>query len=228
MTISGWELLEQGRFTDAITRLQEEFEATGSKVIAYNLAAAYLCVGDVSSAKQRFGEIQRKRSAKNAATFEFVGVCCWLQGSKEEAVVQWIDGLDAEYADVAGGIQLPLLLFFAAVREPTSISAGQVKSFIQTKLRHPWSSKWPGPLGRYVIGEMSFDEINRLTASHDENVALQRRMCLDFYTALLSLADQHDLKSFRERMNDCSQSVRCVLRPEWHLARFEANSKVDS
>src|SRR5262249_23630027 len=54
----------------------------------------------------------------DSGTHALAGLTRWLLNEPAEAVTIWRKGVDAEFHDEAGGMELPVLLLYAAVRAP--------------------------------------------------------------------------------------------------------------
>jgi hypothetical protein len=64
----------------------------------------------------------------------------WLANRYEEAISLWQAGLNCEYTDGAGGLELPLLLYHASARHPKSHPNEEAKRLLPWQLtfsHHP-------------------------------------------------------------------------------------------
>jgi tetratricopeptide (TPR) repeat protein len=220
---SGWDLLQSGNFRGAIKVLRQEHKSRPSKGTLNNLGVAYLCLGDGHTAKKFFDEALAM-PLPDTGTHALAGVTRWVLGERADAVRMWTAGLDCEYRDYAGGMELPLLLFYAAARDPAVYAMGQARNLIREALKSSWAENWPGPLGRFVLKQIDEKEARR-EAEFDQPEVMARQMNeLEFYAGVIAYLAGND-EQFMDRMRRCALTPRCEVSNEWYLARYEVNSR---
>jgi hypothetical protein len=90
---------------------------------------------------------------------------------------------------------------------------------------------WPGPLARYMLGEISFEEVlaalaKRLKVSepleaNPTDVLARRWLCVAlFHDGLRHRVAGHEGLCMG-RMQECFRLENSYLEPEWYLARYE-------
>ena len=149
------------------------------------------------------------------------------------SIACWRNGLDSDYADGAGGIQLPLLLYAASILRNELVPTAQIQSLLRSRLLDPRSTNWPGPLAKLVLRE--FDEHSLAESNAPKrDYPPDRKWKLQFYELLLSieLGDQSPSqgKSVMGTMSELIDPGWSTLRnflallwcEEFFLARYEA------
>ena len=222
---SGWELLQAKRYKAALARLREEHAKDGSDGLRNNMAITYLCMGDFESARVIFDDLLKGESSEaGSAAFAYAGLVRWLMGDVRDAINHWKGGLDCKYSDGAGGMELPLLLYYAGVRHPESYPLGNAKKLITQRLKSGWSRNWPGAIGRFLVGRIDEKQMRKLARFEIELVEIQQMTQADFYVGVecIRLGNQNE---FYERMNRCSIQANCEILYEPFLAQNEVKSQ---
>lgn len=216
---SGWDVLESGDYKAAVKLFLAEHRQRPSKGTLSNLGTAYLCMGDAKRALAYF-EKSAKLPPTDSGSHASAGVACWLLRDHVAARKHWVDGLESEMQDLAGGMGLPLLLFFSAVRDPHLFDLNEAKRLVQMAGKHPWASEWPGPLGRFVLRQIDEAEVRRQAWFDQPEVYKRQLNEVEFYVAVLAAMDG-DEEVYLNGMRKCASFSGCMLNDVWHLARFE-------
>ena len=221
----GWALLKEKKYDEAIRLFYRDYAEEALSSCLNNASFAYLLKGEPESAA-KLAETVITREDAGTGEYGLAGVARWLSGDYTTAVSHWKKGQGAAYADASGGMGLPLLLAYAAVRQPNVIPFNEVKTLLKRQLWHPWASRWPGPLGAFMLDEMDESSIRELTVfSHKDAVdaglvTRQRVMQLGFYVGVKAAAIE-DISCFRSQMKQCASTLDCETKSEFYLARHE-------
>ena len=149
MTIeSPWYLLRAGNWDEGLRRMREALEQkeTTSRVIALG-GTAYLWGECYQAAWEHFDAANLRRPMYISNYYGMAGVAKWCMNEKREAVAQWQGGLKCQYADGAGGVTTPLLLFAAAILDPALFSRVEAEKFPDGPRQQPPSADLAGPHG---------------------------------------------------------------------------------
>ncbi len=177
-------------------------------------------MGNPQKAAQVLEEIVQKENFLSTGHYAYAGMAKWIIECYDEAIELWKAGRKAQYADAAGGMELPLLIYYAAVRKPKLIRVSEATKLLREQLRHPWASCWPGPLGAYVLDDISEGKIRELAVFTHEEVTRQRTLQVEFYVGVK--AEQlGDRAKFVSQMKRCASSPGCESETELYLARHE-------
>jgi tetratricopeptide (TPR) repeat protein len=141
-----------------------------------------------------------------------------------------LDG-SIEFGDLAGGVQQGLLLHYMGVTAKDKEAVAFSASYLQRLSKKSSIDYWPGPLARYMLAEISFEEVlaalaKRLKVSDPLEAALtdilaRRWVCVALFHDGLRhrVAGQEEL--CMGRMRECVGFTNSYLEPEWYLARYE-------
>ncbi|MGH6934415.1 MAG: hypothetical protein ACREEE_18520, partial [Dongiaceae bacterium] len=164
----------------------------------------------------------------------------WLLGSRQgaiDAIRRAVDGIldkSIGYADIAGGVSQGLLLWYFGVTANDVKACDDACAYLSMLAKGPNAYYWPGPLAKFVIGEMALEEtLERAAGSRSlavcstnaSNSVLKRRQlcqCL-FYNAVRRRASG-DEKGCFDYMSRTFELENPLIELEWYLARAEVQS----
>lgn len=219
-------LLASGRAGEALKALQEEHSKTPSYLTMGAVGLAHLSLGNLSKAREYLDAWTKVKMPKMDSAFLWAGVVRWLEKSYVEACNIWRAGLDCDYRDAAGGIEVPLLLYFAGIRYPEISDLGEVTRLLDDRLNSWRAMHWPAPLGRFVLNRISEQEADGTArATLSTSVQFQRLAKVEFWAGVIALRE-HDQVSFLDRMHRCAASPESNLTHEGYLARHELGQEV--
>ena len=239
------EMLFKHRYTEAaksyrklLKKESDEYEY-GDNLVEYS--TALLCLGQLNEALQGFfhaNEIAKKRLRGESQPYlEKIGVIHWLLGNRAEAIKIFRSGIQGvlkgiiKFTDNAGGVSHGLLLWYAGVTERDIIAKEESVNYLGKLAKKSRIQYWPGPLGLYVLGKSSFDEVlisatdtNNLTeafALAKTDLLKRRYLCQLLFYAAVNQRNIGDENGCLERMKNCIQLENPILEVEWYLARNE-------
>jgi hypothetical protein len=229
------DLLFAGRVQSAIKQLVREYKSEPDGSEAMSLGVAYLWIEDYHSAWVHFSHAQTEVRVPFDSLFSMAGVAKWCLNRPLAAVEEWSFGLRCPYTDGAGGVELPLTLYFASVVRPAVYSQSEAKQLLTKKANRGWIRNWPGPLAKYVAGQI--DE-KTLRVKCDNEPCGESTFChweSDFHLAVVKRA-QGNRGGFKKAMRqvaavsatnyqtDQDLFLSKLWSPEFYLARFESRS----
>jgi hypothetical protein len=220
---TGWDLMEAGELARALDLLKEEHRRDPFKGSSNNIGICYLCLNDGEAAKSTFDE-SIAQYGPDRGTHALAGIARWILGKRDEAIQVWLAGLDCDYRDAAGGMELPLLLFYAAALQPEDFAMRRAKKLVKEALKSSWASNWPGPLGRFVLREIYEKQVTDEARFDQPLVEHQQMNQVEFYAGVLAHLDGHE-KEFKRRTQRCASAKGCELNNEWYLARYENRTR---
>lgn len=212
-----WDLLAANKQVQAVraAKLAADQEWDASEIM--ELGNVYMWLRKYRHALQHFQKALRTYPNTICCFYGMAGTASWCLGEEEEAVDLWRQGLKAQYADAAGGVRLPLLLYVASVLEPKLISLSDSKALLRTKASSPSVKKWrfwPGPLAEFVVGRIDETELNRLAATEHVDETIGQQWEGAFYKGILAL-ERGDQDEFRRAMRETCAAAR-LEHPERH------------
>jgi len=177
------------------------------------LGVAYLWVKDYHAAWDHFQHAIQMHRHTVDLFYGMAGVAQWCMDEPDAAVKHWQSGLDAEYADGAGGIHLPLLLFIASILRPATFSRNEAEQLLKKRARDPRVKNWPGPLAKFVLtllSEEALEEMSKEKAGRE--ISPSRKWLIEFYKNVLELG-RGNLKP--ERFKKQMERIVDTTQPEW-------------
>lgn len=216
----GWSLIQAGRFEEAIEKLREEHAQHGSRGFLVNLGIAFLCKNDFKTAAKHFDDLVNDRPQYASLEYGLLGASKWLLAQPQEAITAWQEGLECEYTDGAGGIGLPLLLYFGSVRQPLLFGLEKATKLLRQRLKNPRAKMWPAPLARFLLDELSPQEVLLACAHTSDSVQRRREQMAEFYVGVRCLRG-NDIKGYVDQMRRASQFSQCELNETFFLSRYE-------
>ena len=192
---------------------------------AMTLGVALLWLARYADAWEHFHSRIETASRAGDNDYGMAGVAKWCLGKPDDAVSEWRAGLKAEYARTSGlGVRMPLLLFFAAIREPRVFDRRSAEKLLRETTADIRIRNWPGPIARLVldqIGEAEFqnhclgirpgDMGKNPFTRHKPHEVSNCQWLAEFYRTTLALEHGKSISDFKgsmEKLSDTSQ-------PEW-------------
>ena len=198
------------------------------------LGVALLWVGQYVLAFDHFRNAIKGRGPKIDSYYGMAGVAKWCLGDQREAIAEWVSGLKAGYTDAAGGVQMPLLLFFASVINPNVYDNATVIKLMLPKTADERIHYWPGPIVQLILGQIKGGEFLRQCQGRHERDLRDNLWHAEFYRSLMRF-EPSKILDFRESMHKLTD----IEQPEWQdedllltriwkeeffLARYEAGN----
>lgn len=215
-----WELVKTGKFKEALDVADREAAESGSELPLRNKVLALLNLHEYAEAAKLCEQIIDRVKGESDSDFIWLGVALWLSGRHTDASAAWRSGEKAKYTDAAGGIEIPLLLCFAASRTKNEALAANSTRWLKRVSKQSRAKAWPAPIGQYVLGTLDEPELRHLVSPNP--LLRQKQMCqLEFYVGARLLASG-DADGFRIRMKEsCSQGPVSLQQHEYYLGKGE-------
>lgn len=243
-----WKVLRGGNIDRAIAQMKKNltdewnpnYKMPACTSETLELGIAYFWLGDYRTALEVFSRYNEQFPNHGSDTYEMSGVARWYLGEFEQAVTQWQQGLHCEFADTAGlGITPPLLLLFASIFAPGTVSRREVEEILEQKAADRRSEDMP--LVQFVLGEIQEQQLrekcdksifDRTDKRYAEDIE-ERHWRADFWLAVLEYDRRNDSRAkelFRKvghlTWDDYDRNSDIFLTklwtPEFFLARHEA------
>lgn len=217
---SVWDLIQQGDFHEACARADMEFEASRSLLALRNKVFALLQLGRLDESVALSRKIIEMTNGCMDSDFVFCGVAHWLKAETDVAIATWKAGLDSSYTDAAGGVEIPLLLFFAAIHGRKLMLEKEAVGMLKKAGKPNKFANWPGPVACYIAGELSEELLNSKIAK--QPILRAKQSCqADFFLAIKRLAGA-DVTGYREKLEACvSHGAASFVKAELYLAKAE-------
>lgn len=217
---SVWDLIKQDRFAEACNVADDEYKITGDYPVLRNKLIALLMLGKLDESMELSKAIVKNTNGKIDLDFIFLGAIHWLKREHSIAVSTWKEGLNSGYTDAAGGVELPMLLFFAAVHEQDAALKKEADRMLKKKIKSKAAINWPGPLGCYLMGAIT-EEAMYQSLSENPILRSKQNCKADFYVALMRRMDGERPAYIEKLKSSVSHGAVTYLLPEYYLARAE-------
>jgi tetratricopeptide (TPR) repeat protein len=216
-----WSLIKEGKYEDALGQADREAAETGSLLPYRNKVLALLNLGWHSQAVRQCEEVISLSAGDTDSDYIFLGVAHWLAGEADAAIAAWEGARQAKYTDAAGGIEAPLLLWFAGVRERRDELKKRAATAIRRIGSSPRAKNWPGPLAAVVSRGSSLSEL--IPQMSSQPLVQPRQVCQASFFLGVARLEAGDEAAARELMRQAaSQQPTALLRPEHYLAGHES------
>jgi hypothetical protein len=136
-----------------------------------------------------------------------------------------------EFGDLAGGVQQGLLLHYMGVTAKDRESVAFALSYLRKLARKSRINHWPGPLARYMLGEINLEEMLRAAVEDSKGITLadpvednllpRRHTCVALFHDGVRHRAEGQEKLCMDRMRECTKIDARFIEPECHLARYE-------
>ena len=151
-----------GNTQDTTRSIRDLFELKpANPSIAIQVCSCYFWQGLWLEARE-CADMYLNKSIKHNRTsdvaYKLLGTSAWCAGDYSQAISDWREGLDVAYADMGGGITVPLHLYFASVLEPTLIDREEVIDILTGRLQAKPRDSWPNYLAKLLLNELSYEE----------------------------------------------------------------------
>jgi hypothetical protein len=233
MAQTPWDILRQGNKQEAFDLFCKRGDRDQPSHIM-ELGVAYLWAQEYQAAWEHFDAANRRQPKYMDIFYGMAGAAKWCLCEMEAAVAQWRIGVRCRYADGAGGMGSPLLLFFASVVEPRLFERTEAEKLISKRADNPSRVRnWPGPVGQFVLGRINAGVLLAKMAESKSKDASDL-LLVEFYIGVLARA-RGDMQDFERQMQKAAatsdddfdvnnrQYLAKLWCPAFFLARYEAS-----
>lgn len=224
MTVDPWQLVIAGRFQDAYEQYSDMLKAGPSIPTLNGRGTTLLNMGRLSEACVDFRqavELAWRELDGSASTCAKLGTTLWLMGEAQQAVEAWTSGLKAKYGDAAGGVELPALLLYAAVK-----TADTDLENLSLKLlkKRAGSANWPGAIAELYLGRLSPSGVRR--AARSSALGVRQQCQADFHLGVYALKYGAPDLARNCWLAAAAAQPNARLEKEYYLARAEVGDDV--
>jgi hypothetical protein len=208
---SPWDHIRYGDAEKGLALLKEAYIRDPSASETMELGVAYLWVGSYQVAAEHFQRANQTHSHTMDVFYGMAGAAKWCLNDFSAAVELWHTGLGAQYADFAGGVHLPLLLWVTSVLKPKVFPRTKAENLLKQKVKDTRIKSWPGPIARFILGLI--DEATMAAVCVErERETLDRKWLTQFYRGLIAF-NQGNMRpgELKERMRRTADASL----PEW-------------
>jgi tetratricopeptide (TPR) repeat protein len=237
------DFLESHKYTEAIAECRRRLAINPHDMgAAATLASALKAVKDYREAlllfeRVGFHEQENKLTPGHPGRWLEISCMHWFLGDREKAIdvmhglVEGILDGSISYGDAAGGVTQGLLLYYMAVTQNLDAETSFALKYLKKRARRSAIRNWPGPVARYYLGDIKFDDVlesatgqRHLSAAFEvarTKLLSRRRLCgVLFYDGVRRRAQGAE-ELCLARMRECYELENPLIEPEWYFARYE-------
>jgi hypothetical protein len=230
-----WKALQRGDLEQGLTLMQESFDSTPSPSTLVTLGLGYLWAKKYEAAWNHFQDWMHRYQVSMEVYLALAGVARWCLDDTTAASESWKLGLRAQYVDMAGGIESPLLLWVGSILRPNDTLRREAAQILGDKVKDPKARNWPGALAQFVLNQI--DESSLYERSKERlsgKTPPRSRWVIAFYKHVRELErgglDAGDFKQMMRGLVDISAPewseeqdfLQLVRNVEFYIARHEA------
>jgi len=215
-----WLIIQNNEFEKAINLIDVQFETTRrysllrNKILALFHLKKYV---EVISLSEKLIEYE-----KGESQFDFIslGVANWILGNTFKAIEAWQQSKKSSYKDAAGGLETEVYLYFAGIKTHNIKLTFDAKRAIKKLLKLKKSTNWPGPLGHYLLNEITDKELfSNIVTVH---ILKERQLCQAHFVFAIKRLETGDTDGYYKKLRDCiSYGSPSYLEQMYYLAKGE-------
>lgn len=206
-----WNLLRSGAKEEGLRLIERGYERE-PLTHEMDLGIGYLFTDEYVRAWKHFTRANQESPTPTSIVAGMAGVAKWCLNKPEEGMAEWREGLRCEFTDWAGGVELPLLMYFASVARPDEFLKfrAEAEKLLTKRAGSHLIRNWPGPLAEFVLSRIDESTLRNKCQQNDEvDTSLYHRLA-DFYVALKARASGDIAK-----WNATVRKIADTSGPEW-------------
>lgn len=238
------QLFKSYRFDEAVAAYEQKLSSgLGDRwANTGGLARALMAAGSYAEAIPVLAEVgaHEKAQVPGALGRDIeLSVSEWLTGNRERGmtimralVLGTRDGTITYATDLVGGLGPGLLLHYMAVTLDSAEERQLSTAYIKKLAKSAKAKHWPGPVGKFLVGEMRLDEALMLGVGVSDlaeakkfattDLLKRRRLTNVLFNVAVSCRVSGDESNCQDWMRVCAALQNPLIEYEWHLARAEA------
>jgi len=214
---SVWTLIEEDRFVEACSVADSEPNNT---LAMRNKTMALFHLGKYQDVVELSEKLILLRNGETDSDFLHLGIAYWALNRTDEAIDIWQQSERCMYKDAAGGIDSQILLYFAGVKIKNEKLRIDASKKIKKLLRSKRSINYPGPLGHYLLDEMSEEELVQYVAQVP--ILRERQLCQAFFVSAIKSLEFGQIGDYYSGLKKCiSFGSKAYLEDTFYLAKIE-------
>lgn len=196
--MSAWHKLRSGNTEEALADMitQHRRDPTNPST-AIQVGVAFMWLGRWEFASTHFRQFMERSTCSTDILPKFAGTAMWCAGQRESALEEWKRGQEADYTDAAGGVTIPLHLYFAAVACPALLNTSEAELLVHRALARP-GMEYPAVLARVALGGLGKAQAVQIAAASDPNGTQRHPWKLAFWQGVHFLASGRKQDFLRE------------------------------
>jgi len=215
-----WRLIQEGHFEEACKIADSEYAQSKNLLLLRNKVYALFHLKKYEEAYQLGNSIIEVNGGESDVDFVFSGIALWLLDRKKEAIERWGNTEEAHYKDAAGGVDVQVLLYFGAVKTGDGKLKTNVLKVIRKLVKPKRNGGWPTPLGAYILGEITEEELYSRIVSIP--ILRERQLCQAHFVVAIKELEKGNTSGYLKGLADCiSYGPPSYLEQFYYLAKGE-------
>jgi lipoprotein NlpI len=216
--LNAWESIVQGDLELAYRSLTLGITREPQRAMFFtNRGICLLAMHRLEDALHDFQQVSELR-ADSEAGFTMAGVTLWWLQRPREAVSFWRNALTAKYTDAAGGVVVPALLYFAALRLADTALASEARTWLRKRWKPQLLRTWPGPVAGYLLNKVD-EETFLINQTFLQPILEARRLCQAHFWVAARHYEHNNSHTYIQYLH---QAVRDESSPEGQSVLLEA------
>lgn len=219
-TLDIWDLIKQNKYEEACQQADVQYNQTENIFPLRNKIYALLNLEKFRECINLCEQLISLRNGETESDFVFAGVSYWLLDDKEMAIQMWKKSQEAKYKDASGGIEVQLLILFAGLKIQDSNLITYAKAQIKKLLKSKRANSWPGPIGRYMLGDCKKEDL--LAIVSDVGNIRGRQLCQVNFASALKELERGNLILYNNEIKACLKfTPSSYLVPFYYISKSE-------
>ena len=216
-----WSLIVNNEFEKACKVADEEYKKDAANILDLrNKVYALFHLKRYEDVISLCKKLIDYRNGETDADFVHLGIANWILKNTDEAIKAWQLAQSSIYKDASGGIGTQVFLYFAGVRtKQDSLKTGAIKA-IKKLLKSKRATNWPGPVGHYLLNEITETELSAYVATVP--ILKERQLCQAHFVIAVKKLEAGDENGYYKKLGDCvSYGSKSYLEQMYYLAKGE-------
>lgn len=215
-----WSLIKNGDFQEACDRADLEYSETKSIFPLRNKVYALFHLEMYSKALELLKKIIILENGQADGDYIFSGIAYWLLGKQKDAINIWEEGEKCIYTDAAGGVELQLFLYFAAVDRKDIILKKKTEKKLKKILKSKTAINYPASLGLFLLGDLT--EAQVFSNVSPVPILRERQSCQADFTIAIKRLEEGKEQEYKKKLKDTiSHGASSFLSKMYYLAKGE-------
>lgn len=215
-----WELIQNDNFREACEEADLQYEKTGYGYILRNKIYALFHLRKFKNIIDLSTKIIQINTGNTDADFISLGIAYWAISDQKNAINAWNNAQCCMYKDAAGGIDVQVYLYFASLKTKDDKLKVNVLKNLKKILQSKMSINWPGPIGHFLLGELTNSEL--FSYITDVQILKDRQLCQAYFACAIKMLDLGELDAFYENLRYCTKlGSLAYLEYSYYLAMIE-------
>lgn len=215
-----WSLIENNEFEKACKKADEEYINTGDILALRNKVYALFQLKKYNDVISLTEKLIEDRKGDTDVDFLNLGIANWILGNITKAIEAWQQAQNALYKDAAGGMEIQVFLYFAAVKTGQNKLKSTVIKSIKKLLKSKRAINSPGPLGHYLIDDITENELFSYVASVP--ILRERQLSQVHFALATKKLDAGNTDEYYKELKDCiSYGAASYLEQMYYMAKGE-------